>query len=237
MNFLTIRIPYPTWRKLIGLWYFERGRYGWLARFAWGEISGRIGLAVALCLFEEHFSLHLHLIWPNIFVRLPLKHWHREPHDGMESWGFSLCGDTWANIHLNWGTRTKIIHLPWDWSHVAWRVFRADGIWVQRGPGYQVPFVDGRQVESWPYRYVRRSGEVQERTATIYGEELEWRWRWFTWLPLTKKVRRSIYISFDHEVGEETGSWKGGCLGCSTEWREGESMRDALQRMERERKF
>lgn len=81
------------------------------------------------------------------------------------------------------------------------------------------------------------NGTVQNRTVTIYGEEMEWRWRWFTWLPIPRMIRRSVNISFDDEVGERTGSWKGGTIGCSYDWRSNESMLAALRRMENERKF
>lgn len=62
--------------------------------------------------------------------------------------------------------------------------------------------------------YVLRSGEVQERQATVTVEEREWRWRWLVWLPFPRGGQRSIDVSFDHEVGEKSGSWKGGCMGC-----------------------
>ena len=47
----------------------------------------------------------------------------------------------------------------------------------------------------------------------------------------------SIGVSFDGEVGEETGSWKGGCVGCGYEMLPGEVPLDTLRRMERDRKF
>jgi hypothetical protein len=78
---------------------------------------------------------------------------------------------------------------------------------------------------------------VQKREATIKVEEREWRWHWFKWLPLTKKVRRTIAIDFNGEVGEGTGSWKGGTMGCGYELLPNETPLQCLRRMERERKF
>ena len=46
--------------KAVGLRWFDRDSYGWNARFSWAEVSGRFGCAVALCSFEEHYSLHIH---------------------------------------------------------------------------------------------------------------------------------------------------------------------------------
>jgi hypothetical protein len=222
--------------RAVGFRWFDRDNWGWNARFTWAEISGRFGCALALCSFEEHYSLHVHLGWPNIFFRLPfLNRWHHEPHEGMESWGVSIHA---RDAHLNWGRYCKIVHFPWEWSHVRHDVFDKDEKRRTWKPTWSEPKEDdGRHVEYWPYRYRLRSGEIQERNATIYGEEREWRWLWFRWLPWPRKISRSINVEFDHEVGERTGSWKGGCVGCSYEWRKGETMLTALRRMEAERKF
>lgn len=88
-----------------------------------------------------------------------------------------------------------------------------------------------------PYRYARRCGEVQERTATFYAERWEHRYNWIRWLPFPRRIATSISIDFDDEVGERTGSWKGGVLGCGYDLRPGESPLECLRRMERERKF
>lgn len=48
---------------------------------------------------------------------------------------------------------------------------------------------------------------------------------------------RGIDVDFDGEVGERTGSWKGGTVGCSYESRPGETPVQTLRRMERERRF
>jgi hypothetical protein len=88
-----------------------------------------------------------------------------------------------------------------------------------------------------PYKYVLESGEVQDRIATVNIEEREWRWKWYIGLPFQKITRRTIDVSFDNEIGEEAGSWKGGCLGCGYEIRGKETYEQCLRRMERERKF
>lgn len=49
--------------------------------------------------------------------------------------------------------------------------------------------------------------------------------------------RRVIEIEFDGEVGERTGSWKGGTIGCSYKMQEDKTIEQCLRRMERERKF
>lgn len=90
--------------------------------------------------------------------------------------------------------------------------------------------------QTYPYRYVLKNGEVQEREATVYVDRMTWRAKWWPVIPL-QKVRTSINISFNAEVGEGTGSWKGGCVGCGYDMMLTETPFECLQRMERERKF
>jgi hypothetical protein len=244
-----------TFAALTGFRFFDPGHRGsrrWELRFSWAEITGRLGFALALCLFEEHYSLHIHLGWPNLFIRLPfLQRWHHEPHESMECWGITIHHDC---AHLNWGRHCKIIHWPWDWEWVRTSYLMEDGAtWAHDLRGYRSrpvgtcktergdKFGSMRKIPRWraeyPFRYVLRSGEVQERIATVEVHEMEWRWRWFMALPFPRKVRRSIDINFDGEVGERSGSWKGGCLGCGFELWHDETPKECLRRMESERKF
>jgi len=196
------------------------------------KFSGRLfrKFSLALCLFEEGWSLDLF----GLFIPLPGR--CREVRSGeiMESWGFGWYE---RSIHFNWGHRTKIIYLPWDWDHVKCEVQRPDGSWVPYVGCWEDKDPDGRWEETYPYTYTLESGEVQNRTATVYVERREWRWRWLKWLPWPCKKRKSIDVAFDGEVGERTGSWKGGTVGCGYDIRDYETAKGALRRMESERKF
>lgn len=88
--------------------------------------------------------------------------------------------------------------------------------------------------ESHPYTYTRRNGEVQHRVATLYIDRMTWKRKWF---PFLHVVRTSIWVTFNEEIGEEVGSWKGGTTGCGYELRAGERPVDSLRRMEGERLF
>jgi hypothetical protein len=68
-------------------------------------------------------------------------------------------------------------------------------------------------------------------------EEREWRPRWFKWTSLFARKRKTINVDFNDEVGERTGSWKGGTLGCGYDLLPNETPLECLRRMERERKF
>jgi hypothetical protein len=134
------------------------------------------------------------------------------------TYGFQFYEDL---LWIRWGKdngRSKgspraAFYMPWAWKHREHRVLS--------------------EPESHPYTYVLRSGEVQNRTATIKAEQRTWT-RW--WLPF-KHVIRSIDIEFSDEVGERTGSWKGGCIGCTYTMNPGETPLQALRRMEKERRF
>jgi hypothetical protein len=228
------------------------------AMFRWGEVSKGWGLAVALCHFEDHWSLHLNLVCVNLYLCL----WPTfiEPEGGMESYGFSWrWGQDWSwgdAIHLNWGPRCKILHMPWGWEWQRTSLLAEDGrSWVhelkgfRKSPREEAPigypatlnWFSFRDLPHWkvtlPYLYMLRSGEQQHRNATISVGEMEWRMRALQWLSWPRLVRRSIEVTFDDEVGERAGSWKGGCVGCAYTLLPDETPQECLQRMMQERKF
>lgn len=142
----------------------------------------------------------------------------------------------WGESKGRGGDPMKFIYMPWSWEHVRHDYLNPDGSLHHRA-GKADYYAPEETKQRWTYDYFLSSGEVQNRTATINGEEREWRWRWFQWLPWPRLIQRTIHVEFNAEVGERTGSWKGGTLGCSWEWKKGERMLAALRRMERERIF
>jgi hypothetical protein len=132
-------------------------------------------------------------------------------------YGFVFFAD---GLHLHWGKSNgyqddpfKVIRMPWGWKHKKHELLS--------------------EPETYPYRYALNRGDVQERTATIRVERRTWVRPWIPWT----RVDTYIHVEFNAEVGEQSGSWKGGCVGCSYDMRPGESAEDALRRMERDRKF
>lgn len=244
--------------RALGFRFFERDSRGrFELRMSWVEVTGGWGLAFGLMLFgdDNHFSLHIRFGWPNIYLRLPfLSRWSYEPAEMMDQWGFGFFERA---LHLHWGSRTKVIHLPWHYEWVRTSLLLKDGTWAHemarpKRPGFpNYPVVDRKGLacsgyfaikelmwsEVYPYRYTLRSGKVQERTATVKVEEREWRWRALWWFPFFAKVSRTIAVDFNDEVGERSGSWKGGTVGCSYSLLPQEMPQEALRRMERERKF
>lgn len=182
------------------------------------------------------WMIHAHFLLVSMFLRFP---WAYVPPSKKEwpewqRWGFSHCDDA---VHFHWGEHIKIWNLPWvSKIHQRYEVRRADGSWVPFvGSWEQDKQPDGREEFIFPYQYVLRSGQVQERQATVYVERMAWRPKWFEWTPLFEESRQSISVEFDGEVGERSGSWKGGRIGCAYEMRPLETPEQTLRRMERER--
>jgi hypothetical protein len=188
--------------------------------------------SLRLSLFEDGFCLNLF----GFLIALPfLDRWAREPREVVESWG--VYYDDGHSVVWCWGDYCKFFYMPWQFTHIGWQVRRPDGTWAKRVASYDRGEPDGREVFVLPYRYTLRSGEVQERTATIHVERGEWRRKFLKWCPWFAMVRTSIDITFSDEVGEHTGSWKGGCIGTGYDMKPGETAEQCLRRMESERKF
>ncbi len=192
----------------------------------------RLRPSLRLCLFEEGWSLDAFgFLLP---IAMLDRVWKREPHEIMESWGPYYFENS---VVWTWGDYVKFFHMPWDWDFIKCEVQRPDGTWVKEVNSWDGGEPDGRWEGSFSYSYTLKSGEVQRRTAKVHVDRREWRRKWLRWCPVLAKVRTSIDITFDGEVGERTGSWKGGCIGCGWEMLPGETPEQTLRRMEREREF
>lgn len=132
-------------------------------------------------------------------------------------YGFKFYEDLlWLRYGKAKGTKDDpsiAIYMPWHWKHREHKVLS--------------------EPEAHPYIYKLKNGTVQVRVATIKVETRKWT-RW--WYPF-KKLSKAIDVTFDDEVGERSGSWKGGCIGCGYEMKPDETPLQTLRRMELERKF
>jgi len=157
-----------------------------------------------------------------------------------------------CDVVLRCGQRSFYPRLPWQLEWHRTSKMMADGSWfhetragnlAMKGAGIDAWRFNEREVEGkewrteYPYTYTLESGDVQRRTASVKINEMEWRRRALMWTGIGAKVVRSIEVNFSDEVGERSGSWKGGCIGCGYEMHPGEDPESTLRRMERERKF
>ena len=192
----------------------------------------RLSWSLGLCLFEEGYCLDLF----GMLIALPfLDRWAYDPKDIMDQWRIYLYD--WDSIWFWWGESRYVLHLPWEYRFIVHEVRKPDGSWVKAVNSWDAGEPDGRWTAQYPYRYVLKSGEVQDRIATVTVERREWRQKWLQWTRLFRKVRTCIEVRFNDEVGERSGTWKGGCTGCGYDIKPGETPEQTLRRMESERKF
>ena len=78
--------------------------------------------------------------------------------------------------------------------------------------------------------YTKDGGQKQEARIRLTGELREWRPKWTRWLPIFRRIQRVVDCNSNIELGTKAGSWKGGMMGWSCEWREDESVEDAFRR-------
>jgi len=191
--------------------------------------------------FDSRWFINICLGWGHFYIHLPF----RSKIDDCEypEYGFYWYGEKGCNsIWLCWGYKKKCIYMPWALDWVRTSKLLNDNNWAHdtkksRKDFWQDEWKDKIAYEKHPYTYTLKSGEVQHCMATINVEEREWRPRWFKWTTLFRKVRKSIGIEFNHEVGERAGSWKGGVLGCGYDMLANETPLQTLRRMEKERVF
>jgi hypothetical protein len=189
---------------------------------------------MSLCKFEDNWSLHLFCFWIDLWEA------KTEPREIMDKYGIDYYPEE-SYLSIGYGERSLHINMPWSYDHCIHEVMLDDGTFVVFD-GYkdskEAPENMFRILE--PYTYKLKSREIQIRMATVTVDRRSWCWRnwiskWFRW---PEKVRVSIDVEFNDEVGERTGSWKGGTIGCGYSLNyPHETPLECLRRMEKERIF
>ena len=138
----------------------------------------------------------------------------RQTHDSSttQDWGWFLPWTQWRLVshRLFLGNQARqVAHLEWKAQHAILEAFPRINFLIQD--------FDGEKIK-----------------ASVYVEERQWRLGtgWFRWLGYlrTRRIRRSLDIRFDKELGPEKGSWKGGTLGHGIEMLPGETPEQAMRR-------
>ena len=242
----------PKWMKILGIQRINSESID----FVWGYFAPRLGLELYLnrgTYFDQRYAINFALGWGKFMVRLPFKTKLKEGCD-MPRYGVAVHSDTFwiykggyydesigqvQDRNSSWSWYLPFFAWEFDWHKIKGK----DGNWRTMGRGR---LGERSGIDSWdfrkesaytevhPYTYKLKSGVVQERTATCTVEERKWHRKWF---PFLTKLHRVIDIEFNEEVGERSGSWKGGVLGCSYPLQQNESVLQCLKRMEVEREL
>lgn len=221
-------------RKEKGMWR------GWLQdgqslEFYWNSKPFRIIAELGFSKDDRdmaHRNLHLALGRFAAFIPLGITE-HPWEYGESPSWGFMFSLE--YDCRFYFGHWSYYFRLPWADHTLAYEkqlVPGDDSTWVDVFDNAIEPFS-----EKHPYRYTLQNGAVQCRVATIHKRRHLITWAWLRWLKIPFKVLHSIDVVFSGPVGEETGSWKGGCTATSHIVKPGETMLETLRRMEVERKF
>ena len=154
------------------------------------------------------------------------------PWPPMDAPQWSVYASKEFGLTFHWGLWRKSFDWPWDLHTLAYEKQLPSGSWVSVFDWDAEPYT-----ETYDYTYTLRSGEVQKRTATVSKERHVLCRKAFKAIGWPRWIKESINIDFSGEIGESTGSWKGGTIGCGYDLRPGETMLDSLRRMESEREF
>lgn len=204
-------------------------------------------LSYSVCgYFDNRPEINISLFFFMLTTKLPF--WNKWTDEcDAPTWGIAYHNKKFwiyrgGKGNMNGGSKWWTFTMPWTYEWVRTSCLRKDGTWETEIRGNNKHFWDEKWVdvlwsETYPYTYVLKSGELQHRLAKVRVEEREWRQKWLKWTKLFNKVSKSITVDFNDEVGERTGSWKGGTLGCGYTMLHGELPEQTLRRMERERKF
>lgn len=235
----------PKWMRLLGIWRINRGSID----FVWGYFAPKFGLEFVVHrggYFDQRWAITFALLWGVFHVHLPFR---TKLSEGCNTpkYGLAIHNNTlW--LYKGGKYDNSIGQCCGNDQWVTWDLpffsYVFDGHWIKDKDGNWI--LMNRPVELWnfretsayfethPYRYILGNGKTQEVTATCTVEKRKWHRKWFPFLTVESYV---IEVKFSDEVGEESGSWKGGVLGCSYESLPNETIEECLRRMERERKF
>lgn len=228
----------------------ERGSFrGWLRDGQTFEMSWpRTSVGIRWVIHSDDMSGR-RMLWLGLGVVQFFIPWGRVreeyPVGDEPSWGFDLSREFgivwhWRHTYKSWRWPFHTINLDHSYmTHDGWRTVPNYGVGNMPEHEEGNPFWNrpGACFEAHPYTYTLRSGEVQRRTASILHERWTRGRNILSRLGWPTQVEHVIDVHFDDEVGERTGSWKGGTIGCGYEMSPDEAPLDTLRRMERERKF
>jgi hypothetical protein len=236
----------PKWLRLLGAWRINRESID----FKWGYFAPRAAFELVLnrgTYFDRRYAINFAFGWGKFMVYLPFKTKLDEGCD-MPRYGFAVHGDTFW-IYRGGDYEDGQCQNQWITWDLPFFSYVFDGHWImdrgmnwiktsyKRNDGMPVSYEFRKELaysETHPYTYTLKKGTVQNRIATCTIEKRKWHRKWFPFLTKESKV---IDIEFNDEVGERSGSWKGGTIGCSHEMLPDDTIETCLRRMEKEREF
>jgi hypothetical protein len=236
---VTYRHEFNWWQKILQKTLGMRRINADSIDFTWGYFSPRWALQFVIhrgFYFDDQYRVSFALGWGVFHIKLPFRIKNYQGSCEWNQYGFEFFEDL---LWIRKGSTNKTFYLPFKhWIFEGHWILDKDYAWQEVGKKGLPCSWDFKETDAYSethdYTYTLKSGEVQYRKAKCTVENRRWHRKWLPWV---KMERRVIEIEFDGEVGERTGSWKGGTVGCSYEMQEDETIEQCLRRMEREREF
>jgi hypothetical protein len=240
-------------------WFRKKSSYDELLHVEWmfGKYARDFAISATVGYGDSDSGICLHACIPwliSFFIVVPHAYRCRESKTGIGIhnggfWIYPFTDQHESRRDFPWWKKCYCWRFPWDLDWHRTDILTHDtpstarSIYTEtKGNRTKLGDWDRRDAihksvaRDYTYRYSLKSGEMQERIATVWVERMEWRARWYP-IIWRRKIRTSIDIKFNAEVGERSGSWKGGCTGCGYEMRPHETPEECLRRMESERVF
>lgn len=215
-------------------WQFSLKRVRWTASYS-----------DYICLYMFNFG---------IFFRLPPLHPEglvdkRGDKRDEYMYGVYLYNDkelNYLDLVWGWGTYSGRFYFPWfTWEWKSTEILDKNRNVLlketlkDRKQDFGIRFKIERAIkdafkEEFDFTYKLKNGQIQERKAKVNVERRTWHRKWFPWV---EKIHTTIAVEFSDEVGEKTGSWKGGVVGSAYQMLPNETPEQCLRRMEKEREF
>ena len=233
----------PRWLRLLGAWRINKDSID----FNWGYFAPRRAFSLTLHrggYFDQRFAVTIALGWGEFHFKLPFKT-KLTKGCNMPRYGIAIHGDsfwvyTGGEFDHSIGQVTRGGLHAWDLPYFS---YTFDGHWIQNkkqdwvkmgnfGSSYYFKKDGLAYTEKHPFTYVLNDGTLQERIATCTIERRKWHRKWF---PFLKRENVVIDIEFSDEVGEGSGSWKGGIMGMSHELLPNETIAESLERLKQKR--
>ena len=230
----------PRWMKWLGIWRVNTDSVD----AHWGYFAPRFGFQFVLHrggYFDQRYAITVALVWGVFHFYLPFKTRLSEGCN-LPRYGIAIHNDTlW--IYTGGKYDESIGQCTGNDQWISWYLpffsYVFEGHWIQDKARNWTLVKDSYQfrkekayVEEHLFTYTLKNGKIQERTATCTIEKRKWHRKWF---PFLTKTREVIDIEFSDEVGERSGSWKGGVIGMSHDLLPNESIAVCLERLERDK--
>jgi len=195
--------------------------------------------------FDPRHRVNISLLFFHLTIVLPI--WSKYTDECCPpKWGLAYHNQTFwiyrgGKGNWNGGNKWWAFDMPWMLKWVRTSKLIKNGEWEHETKN-MLKFCCEKWdnllwSEVYEYKYILENGDIQHIKATVSVSEREWRPKWLTFFPIFKKIRKTIDVTFDREVGERTGSYKGGVLGCGHDMLKGETPFYCLKRMEKDRIF